>query len=533
MVAISLNRRRWLALGLAFGLLADACGARVPFYAAASGGQTSGPGSNGSAGTGATAAGPSPSGSGASGPATNASASTGSNGTGSSPGIGGANPSQVATNANGPTSQTNGGSASNPAPANAGGVTLANLSPANFPYSPQEQAALCTGTTGNTASAPGITPTTITAGNVSGITGLIPSSFTAGYQAVEAAFASVNRYGGICGRQLKLNYEDDQQNASNNETDIRNLIPQSFAFVGSLSDADNGGVNDMVAAGIPDMGPALNTNRSNSSVYWSATGGSLIERNGGLYISDSWLNGLKANHDLPSSIAILSYSIAISQTAGEQFANAFQQEGVKICYHDYNIAAGAQATSIPSDVRQMQNDNCGGVYTTMDVVGNANMLDAMQNDNWHPQLIATTYEGYTPEQISTAGQQAAQGLQVALNSVPLNEPNPGVELYQQELQTYEPGQSTTEFGLQAWADAEMYIYALLKTGRNPTRSSFINTLSQISGWTTDGAFGPVTPVTHDGTQCSSDVIVNGSRFVPDWPSSGLYCNGHLIRVGNQ
>ena len=413
----------------------------------------------------------------------------------------------------------------------AAGLSVANMSPSTFPFDPQQQAALCPTGSGNTASAPGVTPTQITLGNVSGLTGLIPSSFTPGYQAVTAALDAVNRFGGICGRTLKLKTEDDQQNASNNQADVQDEIPNVLAFLGSLSDADNGGVSAMVAAGVPDMGPAINTNRSNSTVYWSATGGSVIVRNGRAYILNGWLNGLKANHDLPSSVAILSYSIAISSNAGKEFANAFQQEGVKICYSDYNIQAGAQATSIPSDVRQMQAAGCGGVYTTMDVVGNANMLDAMQNDNYHPPLISVTYEGYTPDQISTAGQSAAQGLQVALNSVPLTDPNPGVQAYQQELATYEPGQSASQFGLESWADAEMFIYALLKAGRNPTRASLTTALSQITGWSTDGAFGPYSPRDRTGPLCVSDVIVQGNAFVRDWPNQGLFCNAQLIDVG--
>ena len=97
------------------------------------------------------------------------------------------------------------------------------------------------------------------------------------------------------------------------------------------------------------------------------------------------------------------------------------------------------------------------------------------------------------DQISTAGQSASQGLQVALNSVPLSENNPGVQLYQQELNTYEPGNPTSEFGLEAWADAEMFIYALLQTGRNTTRATLNTALSQVTGWNGQSAFGPYSP----------------------------------------
>ncbi len=399
-----------------------------------------------------------------------------------------------------------------------------------FNFNPQAEAAYCTGTAGNTASAPGVTPTSINVGNVSGLTGVVSDSFTQGSQAVVAAFNSVNRFGGICGRQLKLQVQDDQQSTSSNAADVQYLIPQVLAFVGSLSDADNGGVPAMVAAGVPDIGPAINTNRSNAPVYWSATGGAVTVRNGRVLYYDTWINGLRANHDLPSSMAILSYSIPISASAGQQFATLFQKAGVKICYSNYSIPP-APGTVMGSVVTAMQSANCGGVFTTMDVVGNADMLQDMGTDSYHPQLVSTTYEGYTPDQISLAGQDNAQGLQVGLSSLPLTDPNPAVQLYQSELAIYEPGQPPSEFGFEAWADAQLFVYALIQSGRNPTRASITNAMGAVTNWTTDGAFGPYTPRDRTGPACIVTVQVHGNGFSRLWPSSGLYCNGQLVDVG--
>jgi hypothetical protein len=168
----------------------------------------------------------------------------------------------------------------------------------------------------------------------------------------------------------------------------------------------------------------------------------------------------------------------------------------------------------------------------MDVVGNGVMLRDMAADSYRPSLISTTYEGYTPDQISEAGgSQNAQGLDVALSSVPLTAAVPGVQEYGQEMATYQPGQPLTEFGLEAWADAELYVYGLLKAGRNPTRSSLVQALSQVSNWTSDGAFGAYTPNQRTGPPCVTNVVYRGSAFVQTWPSSGLFCNGQLVDVG--
>jgi branched-chain amino acid transport system substrate-binding protein len=516
---------RSVAVAAAAALVMSACGARVPPYlgsVVAGSGPTQGQQAAGGVGaatgnSGGTEQSATPGANSGGGISTATLTGGGSAGGGSS----GASPS---TSAGGGTSGGSGASSV------AGPVTPATLTPATFSYDPQVQASYCTGTTGNTASAPGVTPTSILAGNVSGLTGAVSDSFTPGYQAVQAVFDAINRYGGICGRQLQLKVEDDQQNSSTNNADVEALIPQVLAFVGSLSDADNGGVAAMEAAGTPDLGPAINTNRSNAPVYWSATGGSVVVRNGRALIGNGWVLGLKQYGDLPSSIAILSYSIPISAQAGQEFATVFQDEGVHICYSNYSIppAPGLQMSSI---VTTMAQDGCQGVYTTMDVVGNADMLRDMQQQGYHPKLISTTYEGYTPDQISLAGNAAAQGLDVNLSSVPLTSSAPGIGIYTSEMNTYEPGQPLTEFGLEAWADAELYVYALLKAGRNPTRASLTSALAAVSNWTSDGTFGAYTPSNRTGAPCSTNVVYQGDAFVETWPSSGLYCNNQFVDVG--
>lgn len=515
---------------VASAALLAACGARVPPYLAATGtgtgssATTSGVGSGSLSGAGSVSA--------------QSSQGAGTGGGAASPS--GAAPGGAAGSPAGPAGTGSNQSSSGGAAATSGGggggggvavaVSPATLSPSNFSYDPQVQASYCTGTSGNTASAPGVTPTSITAGNVSGITGAVSDSFTPGYQAVEAVFDSINRFGGICGRQLELSVEDDQQNSSSNEADVQALIPKVLAFVGSLSDADNGGVPAMVSAGVPDLGPAINVNRSNSPVYWSATGGSVTIKNGQEYLNDGWLKGLQQYNDLPKSIAVLAYSIPISAQAGQEYAAVFKSLGVALCYTNYSIPP-APGTVMGSVVTTMDNDHCGGVFTTMDVVGNADMLQDMQSDGYHPPLISTTYEGYTPDQISLAGSQAATGLDIGLASVPLTADVPGVTEYSQQMATYQPGQPLTEFGLEAWADAELYVYALLKAGRNPTRASLTSALAAVSDWTSDGAFGAYTPSNRTGPPCVTNVEYNGSSFAQTWPSSGLYCQGTLVDVG--
>jgi branched-chain amino acid transport system substrate-binding protein len=490
---------------VATALVVSACGARVgPYLGAAAGvGQSGAPATASSTVPGAAA-----------GPVTGAGGSPAP----TAPGTRSA--SAAGTPRSGPSSTP--GSA--PAPA-----------PSSFSFEPRAEAAACAGTAGNTASDTGVTPTQISIGNVSGLTGPLANSFNQGGEAVNALFAAVNAAGGICGRQLKLVEEDDQQNASTNAADTADLVGKVLAFAGSTSDADNGGVPAMAQANVPDFGFAINCNRSESPTYWSASGGSCYQPQGpgrGPYaIDDSALALAKQAGYFPTKLAFLSYSIAISAQAAQQFEYVYQHTfGATPCYTDFSISPAS--ASLESDVAQMQADGCNGVMTTLDVTGNAKLLQAMAQQSFTMPYTYTTFDGYAPAQITTAGQSAAQGLTVGVPFIPLSEPNATVQLYQQELASYEPGKQPSGFGFLSWESAQMLVYALIASGHNPTRASVTKAVDSLSNWNGGGALGPYTPSTHSLSSCQVDVTVKGGSFVRRAPSSGLFCGGQTVQASS-
>ena len=484
--------RGMVALLAATGLVMTACGARVGPYlgSGAAGLQGS------SAGQGA------------------AGASTATTAAGATAGAGGAAPGAGGGGGGG------------------GGGASPSVAPASgFDFKPATEAAACQGSGGNTASAPGITANSILVGNVSGISGPLQGSFSQGRDGVQALFDAVDAAGGICGRKLVLNAEDDGQNSSTNKSDVDDLIAKPvFAFAGSTSDADNGGVADMVSAGVPDFGFAIACSRSQSPTYWSVDGGSCYQPGGPgttFYLGNGAMALAKSAGYLPKSMAFLAYSIAISAQAAQQFAYVYTHDfGGTVCYEDTSISP--VSASLESDVSQMQAKGCQGVYTTLDVTGNAKMLQAMQQQNFSMPYVATTFDAYTPVQISTAGQSAAQGLTVTIPFMPLNENQPMDVMYQQQLQQYLPGSQPSGFGFLSWLGAQMMIYALLQAGRNPTRASLNAALNALKDFTAGGAVGPYTPSQHSVGNCVIDTSVKGNDFVRKAPSSGLFCNTQIV-----
>jgi ABC-type branched-subunit amino acid transport system substrate-binding protein len=517
---------------LVVGLIATSCGARVSPYLGASGGGTE-PGIAQAAGSATTV--PCTTTSTAAATTTTAkSKSAAASSTTTTTSVPCNSPAQAlggsAGSAGSGAVRTSSGAAGGAGGASSAPASSATATSAGFNFSPAAEAALCSGSAGNTASDAGVTPTSISFGNVSGMTGPLTGSFPQGPQGVQALFAAVNAAGGICGRKLALDVEDDGQNSSTNAADVADLSPKVMAFVGSTSDGDNGGVPNMTSANAPDVGFAINCNRSESPTYWSPAGGSCNQTppGGPFYISDGVYRLAKQSGYLPTKMAFLAYSIAISAQAAQQFEKVYAAEGGTVCYTDFAVSPAS--ASLESDVAAMQQHGCNGVIDTMDVTGNAKMLQAMQQQQYIPGYVAATFDAYTPDMIQVAGASAAQGLVVGLPFLPLEENQTMTQMYKQQLATYEPGDSPSGFGFLAWEAGQMLIYALIQSGHNPTRASVVNVFKSLQNWNGGGALGGYTPSSHGTYNCDVDVQIKGNGFVRKAPASGLFCGGQATQA---
>src|SRR6516162_3456364 len=81
-----------------------------------------------------------------------------------------------------------------------------------------------------TASAPGITPTTITIGSHQPLTGPAAPGYSEIAPAANAYFQYVNAHGGIYGRKIVYKYLNDQYNPALTSTVVHQLILQNNVY---------------------------------------------------------------------------------------------------------------------------------------------------------------------------------------------------------------------------------------------------------------------------------------------------------------
>jgi hypothetical protein len=108
-----------------------------------------------------------------------------------------------------------------------------------------------------------------------------------------------------------------------------------------------------------------------------------------------------------------------------------------------------------------------------------------------------------------------------------------VQMYEQQLATYEPGDQPSGFGYLAWISGQMLVYALIMSGHDPTRATLVKWFDTLTNWTGGGSLGAYTPSSRgiglSEPGCNIDVEIQGDGFVRKSPPSGFFCGGQLVQ----
>jgi branched-chain amino acid transport system substrate-binding protein len=334
--------------------------------------------------------------------------------------------------------------------------------------------------------APGITSGTVKIGIISDLTGDASSTFADSPAAMEARFKQINASGGVDGRKIIWSVADTQSSSTTAETAAKALVQSQSVFaISEVSALMFGAAPYLQKAGVPVLGSQLdgpewyeqpNTNMFNiegpnspsepaytdyANLYKSLgvkkvseiasntpsstrtqTSFEEADKSVGLSTCDDTVVPLgdvnfttyalsfkSAGCDLANCSCVLSSSLAVS--------TALKQEGLSDTKVVFDAGPSNQVTSTPADITAST-----GAY--------------------FPSLISFT---------DAAGKTMLAG-----------------------LKKYDPSYKggTPDLGaIDGWQVANLTLEGLQVAGQNPTRTSFITKLRNVSNWNDNGLAAPV------------------------------------------
>jgi ABC-type branched-subunit amino acid transport system substrate-binding protein len=378
------------------------------------------------------------------------------------------------------------------------------------------------------SSAPGLTPTTVTVGNVSTESlGL----FTGSIVGTKAYAAYVNSQGGVNGRKLLVDAQDDQFTGAENKQLTQNATQNDFAMVGSFSLEDSFG-ESVIAQNpkFPDVSTTLDPNLSQLPNSYSANP-----------TGKGWPTG-------PIDYFARKYPTQVKHTAvlASTYASAlatWRREKPVLSHAGYKLSYFATVPITQTDFSQnvVAMRNAGVRLILIDQLPQnyaGALMKALSQQNFHPKLIIGT-AAYSEELVASAGgPAAADGSNVEMpNALFLGEDAaviPADATFLKWVQKVSPGFKADYYTLAGWANAQLFVQALRAAGKNPTQGSVQQQLRKITSFSASGLLAPTNPAANRPSTCYLIATIAGGKFVRTndppvtGPTKGYRCDGGYL-----
>jgi branched-chain amino acid transport system substrate-binding protein len=350
------------------------------------------------------------------------------------------------------------------------------------------------GGSANSASAPGITATTVTIGSTQPLTGPAAPGYSEIAPAANAYFKYVNAHGGVNGRTITYKYLDDMYNPTTTTTLTTQLVLQDkvFAIFSALGTPTHLAVVDSLnSEKVPDLFVSSGCNCWNNVSKYPYTFGwqpdyTIEGKILGTYVAQNF-PGQKVGffaqgpNDEFGSDGILGATdvlnggaVTLDSTPGYYTPTAAGAMAVGATIAQLQ-AAGVQviiAFSIPTFTAVMEASAAALHYAPKFVVSNVGadpptLTGILTSGGLGAKLPAALIDGtisdtYLPLESDTT--------------------NPWIALFQSIKATYAPSLPWDGNVLYGFAQAYTFVQALKAAGQNPTRQSIVNAI-QSSHWT--------------------------------------------------
>src|ERR1700728_2975756 len=377
---------------------------------------------------------------------------------------------------------------------------------------------------GLTASAPGITKTTIKIGILSDLTGAAASTFETTPGAMEAAFKLINKEGGVDGRKIIWAVADTQSSPTGAETAVQDLVETQHVFaIAENSALFFAAAPYLHSAGIPATGNSLDgpecyeqPNTTRFEINGNDSPKEPAYTDGGFWKSIGAKKISYVESNTPSSIS-----------AGVDTYDAIAKDGLQAC--DQTVVP-LGAVSFTTFALSFKNAGCDTAECSCVLSGSLAMTTALRQEGL--TKVKVVYASGPSQDIFQSKQEEAAGNGAYFPGTTYS--SPAQKAFISDLKKYDsqyhggiPDLGTTL----GWPAGNLIVEGLKVAGKNPTRQSFMTNLRKVTNWTDSGL--SLTPINfvHFGqsppTACSTYVQFLNGKYVP-YPKSGKEFCGKLI-----
>jgi len=322
----------------------------------------------------------------------------------------------------------------------------------------------------------GVTPTSLTVANVSTQTAGL---FKGGLIGTQAYAAYVNSTGGVNGRKLVVEGQDDGFSGAMNKQLTQQAVTTDFATVGDISLEDSFGGTVLAAnPQFPNVSESLDpTTRKLSNTFSAMPTGDGWPLGALAYFAKRFPAQIKHTGtivaDLPSTVLAWNNEKA-----------AMTHEG----YHvDYSPALPPTQTDFTAQVVAMRNVGIQIVFVEQAPQNYASaFIKNLNQQNFHPVVVLGS-PAYSKVLVANSGGAAAiDGAFFEQQSAfYLGEDSPAipaVTTFGTWVTRTAPGFQADLFTLEGWLNAELFVQALRNAGSDPSRGSLLRALHRISAF---------------------------------------------------
>lgn len=367
---------------------------------------------------------------------------------------------------------------------------------------------------------PGVTDDTITVGTIADIGGPVPGLGQEMWDAMDAFAAYCNSLGGINGRTLQVTHLDSEV-FKHHEATLQGC-QETFALVGSGAAFDDGGAQDGVDCGIPDVaGYTTNPKHALATniVQPLPNPTNKFATGPGRYIADQFPDAITSAGE-----------VWVDILTGEVQARR-QMEALGTLGFDYVKTSTVNVIEPDFTSAAIAMKNAGVRYLNFVGEGRdaAKLAVTLRQQSYFPDLFEMGPQAYNDEFLE-AGGDAVEGMYILATTTPFEEADtsPATQLYIDWLEQTAPGAAPDALGVQAFSAGLLFATAAKAAGSNLTRETLFAELRKIHEWDGGGLHGTSDPGAGTPSGCFAYLKVDGAKFARVFPDEGFECQPDAV-----